>query len=119
MRKINARFYGTNSNRPVTKAIYAQINLHGRSPRLDLIMGESRLQPHIHDGIVSVINHGKTTKFHIFVKNHRQLSSNGIVQKWTKMPWKGDIVVMRKGISHELVNICASDASLADFAVKR
>jgi len=35
------------------------------------------------------------------------------------MPWKGDIVVMRKGISDELVNIRANDASLADFAVKK
>jgi len=118
MRKIHARFYGTNSNRPVTKALYTQINLHGRSPRLDLVMGDNRLQPHIHDGIVKVINQGKTTRFHIFVKNHRRLRSNGILEGWN-MPWKGDIVVMRKGISHELVNIRANDASLADFVVKK
>ena len=35
------------------------------------------------------------------------------------MPWKGDIVVMRKGVIHELVNIRAKDATLADFAVKK
>ena len=39
--------------------------------------------------------------------------------KWTNMLWKGNIVLMRKGISHELVNIHTSDASLADFAVKK
>ena len=32
------------------------------------------------------------------------------------MPWKGDIVVIRKGIFNELVNIRANDA---DFAVKK
>ena len=35
------------------------------------------------------------------------------------MPWKGDIVVMRKGISHEFVNIFPKDVSLADFAVEK
>ena len=118
MRKVHARFYGTKSNRPVTKTVFTQINSRGRSPRLDLVMGDNRLQPHIHDGIVTVIKGRRTTRFHIFVKNHRRLRSNGILERWN-MPWKGDIVVMRKGISDEVVNIRANDASLADFAVKK
>ncbi|KAF8809197.1 kinase-like protein [Phlegmacium glaucopus] len=116
--KFHARFYGINSNRPVTKAIHTQVNSHGRAPRLDLIMEGNQLQPYIHNSIVEINHRQRTTRFHVFVKNHRRLPLNGMIERWTNMPWKGDIVVMRKGISRELVNICAKDASLADFAVK-
>lgn len=46
---------------------------------------------------------------------------NRIVRRWNINPigWKGDILVMRKGLVHELVNFRGGDVSLADFAVKR
>ncbi|KAF8223741.1 hypothetical protein L208DRAFT_1315438, partial [Tricholoma matsutake] len=33
--------------------------------------------------------------------------------------WKGDILVMRKGLVHEFAGFCGGDAVLADFMVKR
>ncbi|KAF8228314.1 hypothetical protein L208DRAFT_1227186, partial [Tricholoma matsutake] len=67
-------------------------------PCLDLVLEENRLQPYIHDGIVTVIYQKKETRFHIFVKNHKRLRSNRIVKGWKNgASWKGDILVMRKG----------------------
>lgn len=102
------------------KAIHTQRNANDRVPRLDLVLEENRLQPYIHDGIVTVIYRKKETRFHIFVKNHKRLRSNRIVEGWKNgANWKGDILVMRKGLVHEFVGFRGGDAALADFAVKR
>lgn len=96
------------------KKIDTQTNKRGRSPRLDIIMSQHRLQPYIHDGIVTVKYRGKDYKFHFFVKNHVQLQPNITVGGW-----KGDIVVMRKGKKFGLVSMPSVLAPLADFAVRR
>ncbi|KAF8880256.1 hypothetical protein BD779DRAFT_1446341 [Infundibulicybe gibba] len=118
--KIFGRFYGTTSPRPVTKQIHTQSNRWGRTPRLDLLFSGKQFQPYIHDTVVSIVYRKKTTRFHIFVKNHQRLRSNKIVKRWnTGVVWRGDIVVMRKGTTYDVVNLRGADASLADFAVKR
>ena len=68
--KLYGRYYGTSANRPVSKAIHTQVNHRGRAPRLDLVLGGKKLQPYVHDGVVTVISGDKTVKFHVFVKNH-------------------------------------------------
>ncbi|KAF8230001.1 hypothetical protein L208DRAFT_1283944, partial [Tricholoma matsutake] len=84
-------------------------------PHLDLVLEENRLQPYIHNGIVTVIYQKKETCFHIFVKNHKQLRYNRI----NGASWKGDILVMHKGLVHEFVGFWGGDAAQANFMVKR
>ncbi|KAF8219485.1 hypothetical protein L208DRAFT_1339743, partial [Tricholoma matsutake] len=112
--------YAAASPGAVLKAIHTQRNANNCVPRLDLVLEENRLQPYIHDGIVTIIYQKKETCFHIFVKNHKQLRSNRIVKGWKNgASWKGDILVMRKGLVHEFVGFHGGDAALADFTVKR
>lgn len=119
--KLYGRFYGTTSKRPTAKAIYTQSNSRGRAPRLDLIMRGNSLQPFIHDAILVVVHRRRLTRFHIFVKNHRLLPRNNIIERWNNANrWHGDIVVMRKGKEMDLVSLCGKkDATLADFAVRK
>jgi hypothetical protein len=119
--KVYARYYRAAATRPVSKAIHTQVNRHGRAPRLDLVLGENKRQPYVHDGVVTVLDGAQTVHFHLFVKNHKLLRENEIVQGWNVgATWRGDILVMRKGVRHEVVNLRGkSDRRLADFAVKK
>jgi hypothetical protein len=84
------------------------------------MLADNRIQPYIHDGVVTVVYRNKSSRFHIFVKNHRRLRLNLIVEQWNiGRSWKGDILVMRKGLVHDFVSLRGGDAALADFAVKR
>ena len=116
--QLQARFYGSTSPNPVTKKVTTQSNEHGRSPRLDLILSQHTLQPHIHDVVVSVRHRGKDYLFHIFFKKHKSLRKNNVIRVMKAKSWRGDILVMKKGRA-ELVNMPASHANLADYAVKR
>lgn len=85
-------------------------------------MGGKRLQPHIHDGVISIQSRRtrKISSFHVFVKNHKHLPVNASLRRWrsVNVPWRGDIVVMKKGEKFGFVNISPADHALADFAVK-
>lgn len=114
--KIRGRYYGAMSLRPVYKSVHTQANAQGRAPRLDLILSDNKLQPFIHDTIITVVSRRTTSRFHIFVKNHRQLQVNEVVQRWNNGgSWRGDIVAMKKGKVHEIVNLSQRDVSLVDF----
>lgn len=85
-------------------------------------MEAPKLQPHIHDTVVIVHHHGRRTRYHIFVKNHKYLPQNEIVDGWgLGVEWRGDIVLMRKGRSwkEDLVNLPYNEQFIADFAVAR
>lgn len=117
--KLHGRYYGASASRPVLKRIHTQRNAARRFPHLGIFMKQHTLQPRIHDGVVTVICGGVETRFHIFVKNHVRLTQNRIVQQWGNASWNGDIVLMRKGVVHELVNMRKGDAELANFAVRK
>jgi hypothetical protein len=82
-------------------------------------MKEPNLQPRIHDGVVTVEVGGIENRFHIFVKNHRRLIINEVIEGMGVPQWKGDIVVMRKGDrpEDEVVGLRPGDAQLIDLAV--
>ena len=82
-------------------------------------MKEPNLQPRIHDGVVTVEVGGIKNRFHIFVKNHRRLITNEVIEGMGIPQWKGDIVVMRKGDrpEDEVVGLRPGDAQLIDVAV--
>ncbi|KAF8234598.1 hypothetical protein L208DRAFT_1261017, partial [Tricholoma matsutake] len=63
--------YAAASPGAVLKAIHTQRNANDSIPCLDLVLEENRLQPYIHNGIVTIIYRKKETPFHIFIKNHK------------------------------------------------
>jgi len=84
-------------------------------------MKEPNLQPRIHDAVVTVEVNGIKNLFRIFVKNHRHLITNKVVEGMGRPQWKGDIVVMRKGErpEDEVVGLHTGDAQLIDIAVQQ
>lgn len=119
--KLRGRLYPASSKRPVIKAIHTLCNAGGRTPRLDILLSQHQLQPHIHDKVVTVVRRGVRSRFHIFFKNHRHLLFNETLRRkiHPEIRWRGDIVVMRKGMREEVVNFRSGDIPLADFAVKK
>jgi len=117
--KILGQVFKASGNRPTTRVLYTQTNAKGRSPRLDLIMDDMKLQPYIHDAIVTVKHKKKSIRFHIFVKNHKKLPLNKSIRRWPQVNWRGDIIVMRKGKNDEFVNIRSGEGVLADFVAKK
>ncbi|KAF8055446.1 hypothetical protein FPV67DRAFT_1435785 [Lyophyllum atratum] len=122
-RPFHGRYYGASSRKRsgVFKRLHVLVNDRGRRPCLETTFGGQKLQPFIHDGVIAIQpRRGQLTRFHIFVKNHCHLPRNRIIARWgIGQGWKGDIVIMRKGVVHEFVGLRSRDARLADFAVRK
>jgi hypothetical protein len=118
---LRGRMYSTTSTRPTFVLVHTQVNEKSRSPRLDLLLGEKRLQPHIHDTRIHVWHERTLTIFHVFYKNHLYLKKNQSVRRLSRRTcvWRGDILVMRGGKRADFVNTRPGDARLADFAIRR
>lgn len=118
--ELKVWYYGSNCLHPVSKTVHTLSNTSSHSPQLEHLMGRRLMQPHIHDGIISIKHRrmNKISKFQIFVKNHKHLPANMSLRRWRNVQWRGDIVVIKMGKSHGLVNISPADSKLADFAVK-
>lgn len=84
------------------------------------VMGRSEIQSYVHDATVTVVENGKHHRFIIFMKNHKELPSNLSVARLLgdEAEWRGDIVVVRRGVNDGLVNFRREDNNLADFAVR-
>lgn len=80
-----------------------------------------RTQPHIHDVVVTVYRGNRVYRFNLFLKNHRLLPLNHTLS--VMMPglqWRGDIVIMRVGVSKlHVINMRGDDWRVADYAVRR
>ena len=79
----------------------------------------AEIQSYIHDANVSVVYKRKIHSFVIFIKNHKQLPQNLSVARLVggAPEWRGDIVIIKRGVKEGLVNIQREDNALADFAV--
>lgn len=88
-----------------------------RYPLVEAFLTGEGTQPWIHDCTVKVSRRGRQHQFRVFYKNHKLLEDN------TSLPcgtvWKGDILVLRKGVELFGVNLRAKDANLIDYVVSR
>ena len=81
-----------------------------------------RIQPFIHSCNVKIIDAYREHHNFCFVfKNHRDLPINYAVEALCpNTHWKGDIAILRTAIKFDgIVNMCAGDQELADFALKK
>lgn len=122
--RLRGRYYGAKKPLPVTKIIHTQANAAGRAPRMDHLLGWERLQPYVHDGVITVIwRKGlkeKRSRYHVFFRRHMKQDLNSSILNAVSpySTWRGDIAVMRKGLKEEFVNMQEEDLVNVDFAVK-
>ncbi|KAJ3716690.1 hypothetical protein C8R42DRAFT_588697, partial [Lentinula raphanica] len=82
---IRARLYAAEGPRPQRTVVYYKENRprKGHRPAFQNrfvyasdLLSEARLQPFVHDVVVSVRHRQKTYKFRVFLKRHVQLPAN-------------------------------------------
>ncbi|KAJ7077749.1 hypothetical protein C8R44DRAFT_896168 [Mycena epipterygia] len=121
LKQITARLYSAHHPAalvPVPSRCSSTNPQDARLPFVETIMGQSSVQPVIHDVVVLVHHQGAdgrsaTSKFRIFFKRHVRLPYN-----W-RLDLKGDIVVMHvasKSLS-SVVNLRRLDDKIADFII--
>jgi hypothetical protein len=78
------------------------------------------IQSHIHDAEVVIWANGKDHHFTIFFKNHISLPENKSAPKIASAdhPWRGDILLMRRGHRGGYVNVRSEDCILGRRAVR-
>ncbi|KJA14386.1 hypothetical protein HYPSUDRAFT_208734 [Hypholoma sublateritium FD-334 SS-4] len=122
---IRARVYASNQTRPSWRFVPTQSppkrqaqldrgkkNL--RYPWVEGLFNDRRLQPYIHDTIITVSRNGSEHKFVVFCQNHRYLPSNATVGG----RWRGNIVVMKIGTGDNgVVNMPLQDSLLIDDVI--
>ncbi|KAJ7190013.1 hypothetical protein B0H12DRAFT_1246480 [Mycena haematopus] len=121
VKAITGRLYGAH-HRATSVSVPARCSsTNARDPRVPIVesvMGQSYLQPYVHDVVVLVTHRCSDDRitnswFRIFFKRHVHLSYN-----W-RLDLKGDIMVMRIASKNRqsVVNLRSSDAKIADFIV--
>jgi len=119
---LKGKLYAPTNQRPVNVDVHTIANANEeRSPRTDIVMGGTRIQPFIHDITITVLHKKKIHEFTVFFQNHIRLQQNravGAVVRKGKI-WRGSILVMRKGQKAPFVNLRTSDTKLTNFVVAR
>ncbi|KJA19402.1 hypothetical protein HYPSUDRAFT_204619 [Hypholoma sublateritium FD-334 SS-4] len=122
---IRARCYSSSQTHPSWRFVPTQLPPKrqpqiGRSkknlryPWVEGLFNNRRLQPYIHDTMITVNRNGSEHKFMVFCQNHRYLPSNATVGGC----WRGDIVVMKIGTADSgVVNMPLQESLLVDDAI--
>ena len=118
--QIRARLYAALSNKPSYTTVETRESGTNRFPLLEGILADLHTQPFIHDYPITVYESNCAHTFRVFCKNHCHLPVNKAIREMgPDLCWKGDIMVLRSGKKHGVVNMRSRDAALADFVVKR
>lgn len=118
--KIRARVYHPN-NRPRQVLVPTRCSLPAklvgpRYPYAESILDDSKIQPYVHDCLVTVTEFGKKYRFRVFYKIHARLRQNRFL-----LDLRGSMFVMRAAAleHHSVVNMRERDVILSDFLVKK
>ena len=91
-------------------------------PLAEAMLDQSKIQPYIHDCVITVHEGAYIYKYRIFFKRHCFLSLNPTITQNSNSevaPFRGDILVMRVSTKNSFcVNFRERDTILADFLVK-
>jgi hypothetical protein len=118
--KIRARVYHSNQY-PHQVLVPTRCSLPAkyigpRYPYAESVLADSKIQPYVHDCLVTVTESDKTYRFRVFYKIHAKLRQNRYL-----LGLRGSMFVMRAGAfeHHSVVNMRERDVILADFLVKK
>lgn len=99
------------------------MNKSQRLPLVNEVLEGGLTQPYVHNCLLRV-HHGRRTKrktkeYYIFVRNHVALPVNQSIKKQGRQRrWRGDVLVMKKGVHEDFVNLPANEARLVDSIVQ-
>ncbi|KAJ3806106.1 hypothetical protein EV368DRAFT_48836, partial [Lentinula lateritia] len=121
---IRARLYPAHSISP--KAITAHFKEDTQQPNINRfvfagdLLSKPRLQPYIHDVILTIRYCGKSFKFLVFFKKHKLLPPNETVRNLQGECMNGDVLVVACGKRVSIRNLRSGlEDRAADRAIKR
>lgn len=86
---------------------------------LDTLSG-ARIQPYVHDILVTVTHMKKSYTFRVFFKRHRLLRPNQAIHALANVNIHGDVLLASVGKRVEIRNIRSGpESKAADIAVKK
>lgn len=86
-------------------------------PCPEAVFGSMRVQPYIHDCLITVFDHAQPVQFLVLFKKHRHLHLNLCLSG--SVSFHGELVVMRLGRGNTVVNMRPHDYSLADWVASQ
>ncbi|KAH6910963.1 hypothetical protein BKA70DRAFT_1220043 [Coprinopsis sp. MPI-PUGE-AT-0042] len=114
---IRARLYCADNTEAESVSVPTLESHDGRYPLVEAFLADEKIQPFIHDCLVTVSYCGRRHQFRVFYKNHKLLKRNRSLPH--NSTWRGDILVVRGGVKTFGVNLRAKDTKLIDYVVKR
>jgi len=123
--RLRARLYdGDQKPRSVlvaTRCKLAPKYVGPRYPYAESILAESRIQPYIHDCIITIQEHRRTHYFRVFYKRHTRLRTNNFLPTENNHDMRGSVFVMRVAALEpsSVVNMRGGDARLSDWMIGR
>lgn len=111
---LKARLYHT-AGTTLAIPLHTQLNPYREQsgPNINMAMEGNDIQPNVHKANVSVVWRRKTYRFTVFVKNHKRLPLNQAIARLMQdgTAWRGDFVVMKRGLRRTWVNMRSEDKS--------
>jgi len=121
---IRSRLYSSERCKPIlvkvpTRCTYPASQGGPRFPFAESVLSGGKIQPYVHDCVVTVYEGQQTHRFRVFFKRHQRLPANRSLPNGT--PFRGEIVIMRVGALDQLsvVNMRGRDTVVSDYTVKR
>jgi hypothetical protein len=121
---IRLRLYSSLRRKPVlvplpTRCIHPARQGGPRFPFAEAVLSDGKIQPYVHDAVVTVYEGSQTHRFRVLFRRHRRLPVNRSLSNGTS--FRGDIVIMRAGAldPSSVVNMRGWDTVVSDYMVKR
>lgn len=125
--RIRARLYSSTKARLAQVAVPTRCAFAPREagpcfPYAESILGDAKIQPYIHDCMVTIREGTSTYRFRVFFKRHCRLRKNrSFPSVRGTIPVCSDILVMRVAAinTSSVVNMRDRDTILADYIIPR
>ncbi|KAJ3915357.1 hypothetical protein F5877DRAFT_81915 [Lentinula edodes] len=121
---IRARLYPAHAVSP--KAVTAHFREDARQPNINRfvfakdLLSEPRLQPYVHDVVLTIRFRGKSFRFLVFFKRHKLLPPNRTIQSLQGGHMNGDVLVVACGKRAPIRNLRSGlEDRAADRAIRR
>ena len=118
-RNLQSRLYASSHTKARPVGVMTRCAGQLRFPFVESVVGNTPVQPYVHDCVVTVIDGRRTHCYVVFFKRHRALPSNALISRLCyPFTFRGDIVVMRIGSRHgHVVNMRPGDAVMTNLVI--
>ena len=118
-RNLRSRLYASSYTKARPVEVTTRCVGQLRFPFVESVVGNTPLQPYVHDCVVTVIDGRRTHLYVVFFKRHCALPPNALISRLCyPSTFRGDIVVMRIGSRHgHVVNMRPGDAVVMNLVI--